>query len=217
LFGTGLTGLARAVRDFDESRGGKFKTFAMFKIKNALNEHCRKFKAIVTVPSYVRTAHTYITNIKGLLEGNDVDYAGVDEALYAAGAWILEDKYAILMAEGDRDRIESEFKKLKRLAEHSKIPYHILVDRSQYVPSDMSYDETMTQEALYDREKQRIDAALLVSKLTNFMSDDEFSIAEGVMEGKTYAEIGVSMEPKRSASAIRQTLDRMRNKLSKLI
>jgi len=217
LFGTGLTGLARAVRDFDESRGGKFKTFAMFKIKNALNEHCRRFKAVVTVPSYVRTANTYITNIKGLLEGYSVGLNGIDEALYAGGVWILEDKKAILMAEADRNRIKSEFKKLKRLAEHSKIAYHILVDRSQYVPSDMRYDETMTQEDLYDREKQRVAAALSVSKLKDHMSDLELSIAEGIMEGRTYEEIGNSVEPKRSAVWVRQNLDKMRAKFSKLI
>ena len=74
LFGTALVGLARAKRDFDPKRSDNFKTFAIYKIKNALNSYYRENKTIVNIPSYVKTANGYINGIKFILSRYSIDY-----------------------------------------------------------------------------------------------------------------------------------------------
>ncbi|RLI66038.1 MAG: hypothetical protein DRO67_01790, partial [Candidatus Asgardarchaeum californiense] len=55
-------------------------------------------------------------------------------------------------------------------------------------------------------------AAFLVSKLKDYMNETELSIAEGIMTNKTYKEIGNAQIPSKSASWVKQQLDKMKNK-----
>jgi len=190
LFGTGITGLARAARDFDPDRGGKFDVYAMRLIKNAMNEFCRIYKGVITVPVYVRAAHMHIKNIKGLLEGYAVDPYDISEALRTGGL-----ASNIYLANKDWERIDLEFEKLKSVCKNFNIKYHNLIKQAEYIPTEVSFDERMTQEEIHERNNQVIAAALIVSKLKDHMTDVELAIAEGIMEGLTYDEIGKSLEP----------------------
>lgn len=209
-FGEALTGLARAKRDFDPKRGNcKFRTFAVMKIKNALNEYCRRNKTIVTIPSYVRIAHMYITNIKTILEGYGVEEEEIEGILSANKA-----DFDYPMADADRDRVVRELEKLDNLAENSSINYTNLVSRGEFVPSDMAYDETLDQDELINRERQKMAAALIVSDLRDKMTYEEIHVAEGIMAGKSYKEIGKTHDPPRSIGWVQKQLAKMKEKFS---
>jgi len=208
FFAEAITGLARAKRDWDPTRGGcKFSTFAILKMKNALNEHCRKNSSIVNVPHYVRTAHTYITNVKTILEGYNIHPDSVRYVLKSA-----ELPGFVEFNDADRKRMEDELGKLNKLAKNSDMKVENLVERAEFVPSDMAYDESMTQEELHMRERRKLAAALIVSKLEEHMTDSELHVAQGIMAGKIYAEIGRTHSPKRSIAWVQKKLDEMKIK-----
>jgi len=209
-FGEAVKGLARAKRDWDPTRGEcKFKTFAILKIKNALNEYCRRNSSIVNIPHYIRVAHTYITNIKTIMEGYNIAQENIDFVFNGGScpAFAFD-----LFAEKDYARIESELDKLKNLCKNSGIKLSDLVKRAEYVPSDMAYDESMSQDALHNREKRRLAAALVVSKLEDSMTPAELHVAHGIMAGHSYGEIGRTHDPKRSIAWVQKKVDEMRNK-----
>jgi len=211
FFGEAITGLARAKRDWDPTRGGcKFSTFAVLKMKNALNEHCRKSNSIVNVPHYVRTAHTYITNIKTILEGYNIHPDSIRYVLKSG-----ELPGFVKFNDTDHDRMEEELAKLNKLAKNSKVCLENLVKRGEFVPSDMAYDESMTQEELHAREQRKLAAALIVSKLEDHMTESELHVAQGIKAGKTYAEIGRTHDPKRSIAWVQNKLDEMKVKFKK--
>lgn len=207
-FAEALTGLARAKRDWDPTRGGcQFRTFAMMKIKNALNEHYRRYSSIVNMPHYVRVAHTYITNIKTIYEGY-----GVPDEFFRKTIIKLEQYRDRPMADQDAKRVGAELKKLKKLVNSTDVSAEKMLERAEFVPSDMSYDESMTQEELHRREKRKLAAALVVSKLEDSMTDDELHVARGIMAGKSYAEIGRTHPKKRSIAWVQKKVKGMREK-----
>ena len=127
-FAEAITGLARAKRDWDPTRGGcKFKTFATLKMKNALNECYRKHGSIVTIPYYVRTAHTYITNVKTILEGYGMTPQNVRKFALITGImpWLRD------LPKSEMERVQEELDKLKRLAKNSKVQYKTLIERDR--------------------------------------------------------------------------------------
>jgi len=207
-FAEAITGLARAKRDWDSTRGGcQFKTFAVLKIKNALNEYCRKSNSIVVIPYYVRTAHTYITNVRTILEGHGMTPQKARMILNKGLMPWLRD-----LPRSEISRVQEELDKLKRLARNSEVPYKTLIERGEFIPLDMAYDEGMSQEELFKREQQRLAAALMVSRLEDHMTDEELHVARGIMAGHSYGEIGRSHDPKRSIAWVLDKVNEMRDK-----
>jgi hypothetical protein len=210
-FAEAVKGLARAKRDWDETRGGcQFKTFAILKIKNALNECCRKNNSIVSTPHYVKVAHTYVTNIKTILEGYDVGRSNIEFVLFGGECPAFE-----FFAESDFERLVAELAKLVKLAKNSGVRLADLSKRAEFIPSDMAYDESMSQEELHKREQRRLAAALMVSKLEDDMTDKELHVARGIMAGHSYAEIGRTHDPKMSIAWVQKKVNGMRDKFQK--
>ena len=210
LFGTALVGLARAKRDFDPSRSDNFKAFVVLKVKNALNEYYRRNRTAVSIPSYVRIANSYINSIKFVLESHDIVPKDIQTVLKNG-----ELNKSIKMDAKSKEKCIKSIDKLKRLSTNTNIPYQKILERSEYIPSGVSFDDTISQDELFRRECQVIEAALLVSRLKDYMTDAELSIAEGIMTGKTYAEIGGLQKPHRSAAWVRIQLDKMRSKFER--
>jgi len=207
-FAEAITGLARAKRDWDPTRGGcQFKTFVILKVKNALNECCRKQSRIVNVPAYIRTAHTYITNIKTIMESYDISRVNIEFVLNG-GTFPPFDN----VADADYERVLEEQRKLAKLAKNSGVALKDLVKRGEYVPSEMSYDESLSQEELNKREKRRLAAALMVSKMEDHMTEAELHVAQGIKAGHSYGEIGRTHDPKRSIAWVQDKVNEMREK-----
>lgn len=210
LFGTALVGLARAKRDFDPLRSDNFKVFVTFKVKNALNEYYRHNRTAVSIPSYVRIANSYINSIKLVLESRDIVPKDIQTVLKNG-----ELNKSIKIDAKGREKCIENIDKLKRLSVNTNIPYRKILERSEYIPSGVSFDDTISQDELFKRECQITEAALIVSKLKDYMTDAELLIAEGIMTGKTYAEIGGLQKPHRTAAWVKVQLNKMRSKFKK--
>jgi DNA-directed RNA polymerase specialized sigma subunit len=208
LFADGLTGLARAKRDWDPDRGDcKFRNWAILKIKTAMNDCCRRNKSIVTIPEYIRVANIYINNIKTILGA----YGETEENIrYALRHGTVSHIRSINKL--DFERLNSELSKLDTLSKNSKVPHKNLIKRAEYVPTDAYLDDGMTQEEMETAEKRRMVAALVVSKLQDRMTPSELHVANGIMAGKSYEEIGRTHIPPRSIAWVTKQLDSMRNK-----
>ena len=210
MFSAAIDGLARAVRDWDPNRGeGKFRTYATFRIRTSLNDCIRRNKSVVNIPEYIRVAHLYITNIKTILEMYGESPESTSYALRHATV-----NYLGKIHSTDIQRVQAELDKLSRLAANSKVPYLNLIDRGEYVPIDAYLNDDMTQEELYEAERRRMAAALMVSKLQDKMTYAELHVANGIIAGKCYAEIGRTYTPKRSIAWVRKQLDQMREKFT---
>jgi RNA polymerase sigma factor (sigma-70 family) len=168
LFGEALIGLGRASRDFDKGRSESFKNFAIVKIKTALNEYVRKNSLPVTIPNYILSAHKIIKMLKKELETDFIDR--VED---------LPDKNNQLVL-------------LKRAAERARITLEELIKRSEFIPSDIEYNECFDIDALslFEEDQDKVFKMLTVKKLLSLMDETEKQIAEGIMEGKSYNEIG---------------------------
>jgi RNA polymerase sigma factor (sigma-70 family) len=116
LFAESLLGLARAKRDFNEERSDNFKTFAIYKIKDALSEYIRKNISPVVIPSYVRKANSLINNLKLSLG---------EQRFFEA----LEQQDIILL------------KDLYETAERCNLTVDELVIRASITPSGVEFDD----------------------------------------------------------------------------
>lgn len=210
LFGAALEGLARAKRDWDHTRGNcTFKSYAMLRIKTAMHECCRKNKSIVSIPEYIRVANIYIRNIKTILEGYNEPPESIERIIRHRDA-----RGVVRIHKVDKARLEAELDKLGRLASNCGVPYLNLIKRAEFVPTDAYFDDTMTQEEMYEAERRRMAAALMVSKLQDKMTPTELHIANGIMAGKSYGEIGRTHDPKRSIAWVQQQIEKMREKFN---
>jgi hypothetical protein len=207
LFGAGLTGLARALRDYDPERSDNIYVYACFRIKSSLNEYCFRNKAIVPVPQYIALAHGYINKIRNILlkhaqEGiRDVLLGGID----------LKD---INLPPKEKDICKSALVHLETLAKNSKVSYQDLIERAEYIPINVSFEESyLTTEDFEVRDAKQIQLTALISTIRDKMTAKELTIADGIMMGKTYDEIGAEQTPPRSASWVRKQLNNIRKRI----
>lgn len=211
MFGSAIDGLARAVRDYDPDRGsGSFRTYATFRIRTALNDCIRRNNSIVTIPEYIRVAHVYITNIKTILEL----YGESSENMsFSLRHQTFENIGKINKV--DSVRLDKELAKLQKLAKNQKVPYSNLIERSEFVPIDAYLHDDLSQAEMYEAERRRMAAALMVSKLQEKMSPEELFVANGIISGKSYGEIGRTHDPKRSIAWVQKQLANMKEKFSR--
>jgi RNA polymerase sigma factor (sigma-70 family) len=210
LFGTALTGLARALRDFDPKRNSNFLMYANYKMRSVLNDYCHKNMAIVSVPSYVALAHGYINRIRNIL----FKYVGPEGSVKAV---ILSKKVPnIRMTTKELSTYKGALAHLETLSKNSGVSYDDLIERSEYVPLNVSFEESyLTDEDFEERDVKQIQLTALVSKIRGRMTAKEQSIADGIMLGKTYDEIGAEQKPPRSAAWVRKQLDNIKNRIMK--
>jgi RNA polymerase sigma factor (sigma-70 family) len=178
LFGEALIGLGRARRDWNEGRSTDFKILAIYYIKDALNEFVRKNSLTVHVPAYIKKSHYNLEELKRLLDlhdiGHDIVYSG---------------SINIDLPGSIEEQVRDIIIKLHYAAERADVPYEKFIDRIEYIPT-VSIDDLIgpsVEEVV--RHKERIEAALIVDRIKEYMDDEELSIAEGIMEGKSYREI----------------------------
>lgn len=64
LFIEALFGLSRAVAEYDSSRSDDFRTFAITKMKDALDTYVRRMRSVVSIPAYISKTHSLLKRIK---------------------------------------------------------------------------------------------------------------------------------------------------------
>ncbi len=214
LFGEALVGLARAKRDYEDGRGAKFKTFALYKIKTALNEHVRKNSMSITVPDYIRNANRHLEALKSIFKFCNINEDVLQESFKknefklfydtksGKGFGKLEKKAKIL------------FKNIAKAAVRANIATEELIKRAEFVPADIPYEECLDASDVIEAEEDRLFMALLVESVKQYMTATQLTIAEYIMDGKkTYREIGEEFG--HSDAWVRQELDKLKEVLKK--
>jgi RNA polymerase sigma factor (sigma-70 family) len=124
----GIIGLARAKRDFDETRSSNFTIFALYKIKDAMREFISTQAIDISVPQYIVDASRLGAVLKGLVEK-----AVGQTSVSLVDMWGASYKYK----ENDElaKEIEATREKIKNLAERSHTSIVDLLERADILPS----------------------------------------------------------------------------------
>jgi len=124
----GIIGLARAKRDFDETRSSNFTIFALYKIKDAMREFISTQAINIKIPQYIVDASRLGTVLKGLTEKavGPISASLID-------VWKMSDKYK--KPNNLAKEIEDTREKIKNLAERSHTSVIDLLDRADILPS----------------------------------------------------------------------------------
>jgi len=178
LFGEGLIGLARAYRDWDSGRSNDFRSYAIYKIKDALNECVRKNASAISVPAYIKKSHSNLQELKAMCEKYSTDWRSVVSSQTPPSKFIGLDK----------ERCEEIIENLKNASTRSKVEYKKFVERIEFIPQDVDYTDQVEKD--YNGNQQRLEAALVVDRIKSEMDEEEKKICDGIMLGKTYEKIG---------------------------
>lgn len=181
LFGEALIGLARAYRDWNPARSDNFQTYAIFVVKDSLNEYVKDNYSSVTVPAYIKKSNVHLRKIKDICDKYKINWRII------AVEQELPDELEI------EDAIECTklVKNIIRASERAKVTYEDFIERIEIIPQDVEYTETMIRTS--KREAEKVEATILANKLKKYMDKDELYICEGIMEDKSFEQIAKEM------------------------
>jgi RNA polymerase sigma factor (sigma-70 family) len=200
LFGEALIGLARAYRDWDPSRSENFGTYARFVIKDALNEFVRDNLTIVSMPAYVKKANINLKNIKSICAAYNIDWRIL----------VIDQEIPQKLDMSDAIKCSKSVSNLIQAAKRAKVDYEKFIDRVALIPEDIEYvDQTPFE--VHKRESEMCEAAMIVEKLKEHMDKYELFICTGIMEDKSFEEIGKEM--KKSKSWVSGKLKNLRERI----
>lgn len=203
LFGEALIGLARAKRDFDPQRSSKFKTFAIYKMKSAMNEYVRKNATSTAIPAYIRHAHRQITLLQ------DLCALGAEELHSSAKA--DEPDLSKMHSVWAKKKAVELFSNLQKAAIRAGISTEEIVRRAEFTANDVRYDDYLDPDDVEDDTESRLQAALFVEDIKTVMTDRELLIAERIMDGMSLREIGGELSI--SHNAVRNDLIKLKKRL----
>jgi len=181
LFAVALTALGKAKADWDASRSDNFGAYSTFVIKAALLEYVRNNSSQITVPTYVRKAGRILHKIKNICNKYSFDPMEI----------IFENEIIIPnISEVDKSTLSTLLRNLASAAERAKVKVPDLVERVNIVPCEVGFDTTVEKLVESERERERLEARLIVGQIKKFMDDIELDICKMIMEEKSYSEIG---------------------------
>ena len=204
LFGEGLIGLGRAYRDWDPSRSDKFASYAKFRIKDAIGEFIRNNASAISVPSYIKKAHTNLQEIKSICESACIDWHTV----------VYDQELPDDLGMSDAVRCAELVSNLINAANRAKVSYLDFLKRVSMTPQDVEYVD-QTPPEVHRREIEMLEAAVLVEKMKEKMDGEELYICEGIMLDKSYEQIGKEMD--KSKAWVSSKLKNLRTRILTII
>ena len=177
LFREALIGLARGYRDWDSGRSSNFRMYAVFRIREALNEYVRQNATAVSTPSYVKKANSNLKRLRDLCRRYEADWRVV-----ANGGELTE------FSKNDIESIERYIFNITAAAERAKVEYSKFVERILLLPEIVEYSDNDGYDQ--DKEQDRVESAILVNRLKDDMSEEELKICDGIMKDKSLEAIG---------------------------
>jgi RNA polymerase sigma factor (sigma-70 family) len=187
LFGEALIGLARAYRDWDPNRSDNFEVYAKFVIRDTLNEFVRGNSAIISVPAYIKKAHSNLKRVKSICEEHNIDWE----------AFVIDQQVPNDMHIESASKCSKLVGNIILAAERAKVDYVKFIERIELIPEDIEYVEQIPHE-VHKRDSEMIEAAIVVDKLKEYMTEQELLICEGIMLDKSFDEIGISLGKSKS-------------------
>lgn len=179
LFGEALIGLARAYRDWDPSRSDNFQIYAKFVIRDTLNEFVRSNSAIISVPAYIKKANSSLKRIKIICKRYDIDWQTM----------VINKDISNKMESGDISKCANAIGNIISAADRAGVDYDKFIERIELVPEDIEYVEQVPYE-VHKRDSETLEAAIIIDKLKEYMTEQERLICEGIMLDKSFEEIG---------------------------
>ena len=199
LFGEALIGLGRAYRDWDSNRSDNFKIYAIYRIRDTLNEFARDNMASVKVPAYIKKAHVHVIKLKEIFHTYGVD---TDKVLLCG-----EIDNRIMGV--DRKKCVTLVSNLTKAATRAKATYTKFVERTEYIPEDCILDDSIVK--ANNNYEESLEAALMMKKLQTYMDEVELSICNDIMRGVSYEMIGDEFG--KSSVWVKRKLDKLRDKI----
>jgi RNA polymerase sigma factor (sigma-70 family) len=193
----GLIGLARANRDFEESRSESFRIFALYKIKDAMREFITKEASNIKTPQYIKDATYLIESLKKVIEKVwDIRYMSYDEV------WDLSENIQVDSPE-IRQGICEVKNSLNNLAKRSCSSVLQLLERAEIMPrltievedyaasdvSDVYEEETNMMNRLSTKESMEVLKEILEPSELELLWD---RYVEGITERELEAKLGVT-------------------------
>jgi len=124
----GLIGLARANRDFEESRSKDFRIFALYKIKDAMREFTTTQASNIKTPQYIKDAIHLIESLKKVIgKACDISYLSYHDV------WELSENLRVESKEIQED-INKVKTSINNLALRSCCPVPQLLERAEIMP-----------------------------------------------------------------------------------
>jgi len=204
LFQEGLIGLARAKRDFEESRSSSFRIFAIYKIKDSMKEFVTKQNRNIKVPQYIVSTNRLTDELRDTLK-KGVD---IEPFLSNMDVWNFSFEY-----EGDQEikrEVAAIRERIENMALRSATTVPQLLERAEIMPSftfdveDYNLVDTDTGDVESDL-LDKLDAENLVKIIKDIIEPEEFELLyKRFVEGKTIREL----EPEygiRAASIVTKT------------
>ena len=194
LFAVALTALGKAKADWDVSRSDDFGAYSTFVIKAALLEYVRNNSSQVTVPMYVRKASRILCKVKDIC----------DKYSFSAMEIILANEISIPnISETDQAALDTLLRNLENAAKRAKVKTADFVERVSIVPHEVELDVTIEKLVESEREKEILEARLIVGQIKRYMDEVELNICKMIMEEKSYIEIGDELGKARRGSVAR--------------
>lgn len=191
LYQEGIIGLARASREFNEERSDNFRTFAIYKIKDALREFNTTQSITIKSPQYTRDA----IRLAAVLRERLVK-AGEYQYLALVDMWDSSSKY---VGNSPLDiSIQKSRYSLKNLADRSHTSVKQLLERSEMAPlysselTNVNYpsDKMSSETDVIDK----INAMDMIERIKKYISEEDYELLwNRFVEGMTVREIAPKM------------------------
>jgi len=202
----GIIGLARAKRDFEVLRSGKFKIFAIYKIKDAMREFITSQAANIRTPQYIKDANRLAnTLIKTVAKAYQLDYASMIDV------WEMSADYKTDPGFKDiAESVEQIRTSIENLASRSHTSVSQLLDRAEMMPLTQSvvvenvgrnkFTDLLVENNLIDH----LSARESVAKIKELISNDEFNLLYArFVEGRTTRELEPELGVKAETIVVR--------------
>lgn len=191
LYQEGIIGLARASRDFDEERSDNFRTFAIYKIKDALREFNTTQSITIKSPQYTRDAIRLASILRErLVKAGEYQYSALVDM------WDSSSKY---MGNSPLEiSIQKSRRSLKNLANRSHTSVKQLLERSEMAPlysselTNVNYpvDKMSSETDVIDK----INAMDMIERIKKYISEEDYELLwNRFVEGMTVREIAPKM------------------------
>jgi RNA polymerase sigma factor (sigma-70 family) len=192
----GLIGLARANRDFDESRSVDFRIFALYKIKDAMREFITTQASNIRVPQYIKDTIHLIESLKKVVgQVCDISYASYIEIWELSQHMRVKHKHIqqnINKVKGSLNSLaDRAHSSVVQLLERAEIMPKLTIEVSDYVaisPADVFAEENNMIELISNKES--------IVVLENILDESEMALlwdryAEGITERELEAKMGI--------------------------
>jgi RNA polymerase sigma factor (sigma-70 family) len=192
LYQEGIIGLARANRDFDETRSDNFKIFAIYKIKDALREFGTTQSVSIKSPQYTQDALRLASILRErLVKAGEYRYTAL------ADMWESSSKYTGTNAL--ESSIQESRRSLKNLANRSHTSVVQLLERSEMTPSYTVEVTDVTSGVVNNDSPEndiinKINAVDLIGRIRNYISEEDYMLLwNRFVEGMTVRELAPMM------------------------